>query len=121
MDIDFFRSCILIPEKEKLDVLVTDEKHLMKTLSDHVDTLKDTVEIILMGSHEEVIKEHKTWNSFIASTRCRFEDDEKLITQSLAGDVFEIDDVKKIAARPSVIVYIVPSEENSKQVHVHAN
>ena len=118
MGVDFLRICIIIPEKEKLDELVTDGKLLIKTLRDHVDPLKDTVEIILMGSHE-VIKERKSWNSFVASTRCRFGDDEKLTTQSLAGDVFEIDDVKKIAARPGVIVYIVSSEENSKQVNAN--
>ena len=84
----------------------------MKTIADHVDPLKDTVDVILIGNHEDVLKEPSNWNSFIASSRCRFKEDEELTKQPLAENVFDLDEIKNIAIRPSVIVYIVPAVDD---------
>ena len=101
----------MIAEREKLDELVLGGQEIMQTIDDAVEPLNDTVELILMGCHE-LIEDKQIKDNFIASSRCRFKDNETLIKQTLVEDtVFELDEIQKIAARPVVIVYVVQSEE----------
>ena len=113
--------CFASADKEKIIDLATDDKEWMKTIADHVDPLKDTVDVILIGNHEDVLKEPSNWNMFIASSRCHFKEDEKLTKRSLGEDVFDLDGIKNIATRPSVIVYILPATDDIKQVKKSKN
>ena len=84
---------------------------MTQRLDDVVDSIRDELQLILMGSFEKPLSNKHFLNSIIASSRCRFGDDAKI-----EETVFELDEIKNIISGPVVIVYGVPPEEDTEKV-----